>query len=83
MKPNKHSKSTQRCENCGERLIPARVSVYRRRKGRHVLFEKVPALVCRTCGHRVFEPDAVEAMELELNRPGGRRRKAELTIVPA
>ncbi len=72
-----------RCEYCGERLKSARVHVYRRRAGRHVLFERVPALVCRSCGHRVFEPAAVEAMENALNEPARGRATVRLVLLPA
>ncbi|MBI5864469.1 MAG: YgiT-type zinc finger protein [Planctomycetes bacterium] len=61
----------------------ARVSVYRRRGGRHILFENVAALVCKSCGHREFEADAVENMEHRLSQAAGRGRKAELLVVTA
>jgi len=75
----------QGCDSCGQRLTRRPVSVYRRRGKRHVLFEKVPALVCHACGRRVFEADAVEAMEASLNRlarpSARRRRRVELLIL--
>ena len=77
------SGAAARCEYCGERLAPGRVSVYRRRGRRHVLFQNVPALLCRSCGHREFEAAAVEDMEHRLNQAAPRGRKAELLVVPA
>lgn len=71
------------CEYCGEKLERSRVRVYRYRRKRHVLFERVPALVCAGCGHRVFEAAAVEAMEHQLNSPTPAKRRAELMIVTA
>ena len=82
MKSNR-AKPGECCEYCGEPLTRARVSFYRRRRKLHVLFQRVPALVCRACGHRVFEAVAVEAMEYELDRPRTRKRTAELVIVSA
>jgi YgiT-type zinc finger domain-containing protein len=76
-------KPEERCEHCGERLTRRRVSVYRHRGRRHVLFQRVPALVCRACGQRVFDPAAVEAMELTLNQRGAAERTAPLVIVPS
>jgi hypothetical protein len=38
-------------------------------------------LVCRECGQRVFAADAVELMELKLNQPNERSRKAELLLL--
>jgi len=82
MKSNR-SKPGQRCEHCGEALTRRRVRVYRRRGNRHILFQNITALVCRTCGQRIFEAPAIEMMEHGLNQPGARKRKAELTIVSA
>ena len=76
-------KSTERCEYCDEPLVRARVRVYRRRGKSHVLFERVPAQVCRACGHRVFEARAVEAMEHALNHPTSKKRTVRLTVIPA
>ena len=69
------------CECCGEGLRVSRVRVYRYRRKRHLLFQRVPALVCPCCGHRVFEAAAVEAMEHHLNSPTSTKRRAELLIV--
>ena len=55
--------------------------MFRRRAKRHVLFERVPALVCRTCGHRVFPADSVERMESALVAPPRTRRRVSLLIV--
>jgi len=77
------AKPEKSCEHCGEPLRAARVSVYRRRGRQHVLFERVAALVCRACGHRVFEAAAVEAMEHVLTQPGARGRTARLLVVSA
>lgn len=71
------------CEYCGEGLRAQRVRVYRYRHKRHVLFQRVPALVCPACGHRLFDSVAVEAMEHQLDTPTIGKRRAELTIVPA
>jgi YgiT-type zinc finger domain-containing protein len=71
----------ERCERCGKPMISKRVQVYRRRGSRHVLFKNVPAFVCLSCGERLFDDSAVEAMEHGLRCPGSRARKAELTII--
>jgi YgiT-type zinc finger domain-containing protein len=82
MKSIKH-KPVDRCEYCGEPLKAARVRVYRRRGVQYVLFENVPALVCRSCGHRLLEAAAVEAIEHALARPAARRRTVRLTVISA
>lgn len=57
-----------------------RVRVYRFRHKRHVLFQRVPALVCPNCGHRYFEAQAIEAMEHVLESSISGKRRAELVI---
>ncbi len=64
-------------------MTSKKIDVYRRRKGRHVLFRGVPALVCHACGRKVFEADAVETMERGLEHPTKNAQKAELTIISA
>ncbi len=76
-------KTGELCEYCAEGLRRERVRVYRYRRRCHVLFERVPALVCPACGHRVFEATAVEAMEHHLDSPTTGKRRAELVIVSA
>ena len=76
-------KSSELCEYCGEGLQPQRVRVYRYRRRRHVLFQRVPALVCPACGHRLFDAAAVEAMEHQLDSPTVGKRRAELIVVSA
>jgi len=80
MKSTKH-KVVDRCEYCGEGTQPARVRVYRQRGPRRVLFERVPALVCRACGHRVFEPAAIETMEAVLLQGHVRGRSVRVSVV--
>ena len=75
--------SFESCEYCGEKLRRSLVRVYRYRRKRHVLFQRVAALVCPGCGHRVFEAPAVETMEHLLNCPSPAKRRAELIILSA
>lgn len=74
-------KNEHRCEACGGTAVPAKVSVYRHRRRRHILFRRIPALVCRECGQRIFEPDAIELMEHKLNCPIQSPRTAELILM--
>jgi len=63
------------CEYCnapmerGEKLV----TVYRHRKGRHFIFERVPARVCPRCGERYFSASVVREMDRLMqkrSRPG-------------
>lgn len=62
-------------------MTPTEVDVYRRRRARHVLFQRVPALVCEFCGCRVFEAAAVERMEFALTQSKESRRTTKLEII--
>jgi YgiT-type zinc finger domain-containing protein len=53
------------CEYCNAPLGEDEklVTVYRRRKGQHFIFERVPARVCLRCGERYFSAKVVREMD--------------------
>jgi YgiT-type zinc finger domain-containing protein len=53
------------CEYCNAPLDGSEklVTVYRRRKGQHFIFEHVPARVCPRCGERYFSAKVVREMD--------------------
>ena len=59
------------CEYCNAPLPDDEklVTVYRHRRGRHFIFEHVPARVCTSCGERYFSAKAVNEMEREIKLP--------------
>ena len=59
------------CEFCesAEGLEDRLVTVYRSRGGQHFIFERVPATVCRACGHRYFGGGVVEEMDRLMDVP--------------
>ena len=59
------------CEYCNATLPEEEklVTVYRHRRGRHFIFERVPARVCGHCGERYFSAKAVSEMEREIKLP--------------
>lgn len=66
---------TDFCEYCNAPLENAEnlVTVYRHRKGRHFIFETVPARVCARCGERYFSAVVVREMDRLMhkrNQPG-------------
>jgi YgiT-type zinc finger domain-containing protein len=73
-------KKVDACEYCeaalgaDERLL----TVYRHRRGKHFIFDQVPARVCRRCGERYFSARVVRAMERQMNT----RRKRTTVPVP-
>lgn len=58
------------CEYCSAILPDAEklVTVYRHRRGRHFIFERVPARVCQKCGERYFSAQAVGEMENQMRK---------------
>jgi YgiT-type zinc finger domain-containing protein len=63
--------ATDACENCGrsEGYEDRLVTVYRNWKGQHFIFERVPARVCRACGHRYYSWDVEGEMERLMDAP--------------
>jgi YgiT-type zinc finger domain-containing protein len=59
------------CEFCDteQELEERLVTVYRQRGEQHFIFERVPARVCRACGHRYYTLDVVAEMERLMNSP--------------
>ena len=59
------------CEYCNGPLPDTEkpITVYRHRKGKHFIFEQVPARVCQTCGERYFSSASVSKMETEMREP--------------
>ena len=59
------------CEFCDSQagLEERLVTVYRQRRGQHFIFERVPAQVCKNCGHRYFALKVVEEMERLMDAP--------------
>jgi YgiT-type zinc finger domain-containing protein len=72
------------CEYCdgplddGERLV----TVFRHRKGRHFIFERVPARVCRRCGERYFSAATAHDMERRMRRRNARAATVVVPVIP-
>jgi YgiT-type zinc finger domain-containing protein len=66
------------CEYCDGALtdVERLVTVYRHRKGRHFIFEGVPARVCPRCGERYIAADVAVEMDQAM-----RARKPRPTTV--
>ena len=57
------------CEYCNAELpaVEKLVTVYRHRRGKHFIFERVPARVCKKCGERYFSAKSVSEMQREMS----------------
>lgn len=71
------------CEYCDSLagLEERRVTLYRHRDGQHFIFEDVPALVCRNCGHRYYSMETVEAMDRYMTDPETLQKTLPVPVV--
>ncbi len=58
------------CEYCNAALPDEEklVTVYRHRRGKHFIFERVPARVCQKCGERYFSAASVSEMQRQMQK---------------
>ncbi|MFN0123222.1 MAG: YgiT-type zinc finger protein [Blastocatellia bacterium] len=58
------------CEYCQQALNNTEklVTVYRKRRDRHFIFERVPARVCAGCGERYFSAQVVREMDHQMRQ---------------
>ena len=52
-----------KCMNCKGRMVPGTAPFHIDRKGYHLVFDKVPALVCQQCGEVYFEQPQVDSIQ--------------------
>ncbi len=71
------------CEFCtGQDGLEERlVTVYRHRRGQHFIFERVPARVCKSCGHRYFSWDVAEQMDRLMDAPETRAHVQPVPVI--
>ena len=67
------------CEYCNATLpdVEKLVTVYRHRRGKHFIFERVSARVCTKCGERYFSAKSVIDMQREMTET-----KQPINLVP-
>jgi len=72
------------CEYCGESVDENEklVTVYRHRKGKHFIFERVPARVCSTCGERYFSTGTVRQMDRLMKAKKSGQSTVSVPIIP-
>lgn len=66
------------CEYCGGAIVDKRVTLHRKANRRHVLFENVPAGVCRKCGTRNFSANVLKTIQESLR--GRRKVKRQIHV---
>jgi YgiT-type zinc finger domain-containing protein len=72
-------KNVDACEYCQAALAASErlLTVYRHRRGKHFIFEQVPARVCPGCGERYFSASVVRSMDRQMHV---RRRRATVAV---
>ncbi len=72
------------CEYCRaplndhERLV----TIYRHRKGRHFIFERVPARVCTRCGERYIAARVARQMDRLMRARSQRASTVPVPVIP-
>ena len=71
------------CEYCKAALPDEEkfVTVYRHRRGRHFIFERVPARVCKKCGERYFSAQSVSQMERAMRQPESSSKLVPVPVI--
>lgn len=71
------------CEYCNAPLADTEkmVTVYRRRRDRHYIFEAVPARVCPRCGERYFSAAVVREMDRLMQAPEPQARLVPVPVI--
>jgi HTH-type transcriptional regulator / antitoxin MqsA len=67
------------CEYCGGAIVEKQVTLHRKVKGQYILFEHVPAGVCKRCGTRYYAANVLKLIEEGLH---GRQQVAREILVP-
>ena len=62
------------CEYCKGSIEERRVELYRHKGTKRILFENVPAGVCRSCGARYYSANVLKMLD-RLNSNHARKRK--------
>jgi YgiT-type zinc finger domain-containing protein len=65
------------CEYCGGPIVEKQVTVYRKFKGNYIVFEHVPAGVCKECGTRYYAANVLKLIEDGMQG----RQKAEREVL--
>ena len=71
--------TNETCEYCNGPIVEKQVTVYRKLKGHYVLFEHVPAGVCKECGTRYYAANVLKLIEEGMR---GRQKVAREELVP-
>jgi YgiT-type zinc finger domain-containing protein len=71
------------CEYCNAILpdVEKLVTVYRRRRGQHFIFEQVSARVCQKCGERYFSARSVSEMQREMTKTQQSTRLVSVPVI--
>lgn len=66
------------CEYCGGPIVDKQVTLHRKFKGQYILFENVPAGVCKKCGTRYYAANVLKLVEDRAR--GGQKVEREILV---
>jgi YgiT-type zinc finger domain-containing protein len=67
------------CEYCRGPIVEKHVTLYRKFKGKYIVFEHVPAGVCKECGTRYYVANVLKLVEEGVR---GRQKAEREVLVP-
>jgi len=69
----------EECEYCDGPILDKQVTIHRTVKGAYILFEHVPAGVCKECGTRYYAANILKRIEESLR---GQQKAEREVLVP-
>lgn len=69
------------CEYCKGTIVEKRVELYRHKGKNRILFENVPAGVCKLCGSRYFSANVLKMLDRLYKKSPGKKEFAHVPLV--
>jgi YgiT-type zinc finger domain-containing protein len=69
------------CEYCSGPIEERRVELYRHKGAKRLLFENVPAGVCRSCGARYYSANVLKMLDRMTGSRKTRRKTVQIPVL--
>ncbi|OGK01793.1 MAG: hypothetical protein A2350_02495 [Candidatus Raymondbacteria bacterium RifOxyB12_full_50_8] len=71
----------EECEYCSGAINERRVELYRHKGSKRMLFENVPAGVCKSCGARYYSANVLKMLDRLTHKSEGTRKTVQIPIL--
>ncbi len=71
----------EECEYCHGIIENRKVELYRHKGNKRILFENVPAGICKSCGARYFSANVLKMLDRLSRKCIGKHRIAQIPLV--